>query len=76
MFRPLVVVAAPRGLQRARLILRDGMSDREADARLDAQAPIEAKIAAADVVIWNDSDLQTLEARVLDALTNLRKHAA
>lgn len=75
-FRPLVVVAAPRNLQRVRLILRDGASEAEADARLDAQAPVEAKIAAADVVIWNDSDLSTLDGRTLAALADVRRRVA
>ena len=72
-FRPLVVVAAPRALQKARLRARDGLSAEEADARLDAQAPLEAKVAAADVVIWNDADLPTLEARAKDALAEVRR---
>ena len=75
-FRPLVVVAAPRALQRARLIARDGLSEREADARLDAQAPVEAKIAAADAVIWNDADLEALTARAREALVEVRRRVA
>lgn len=72
-FRPLVVVAAPRALQKARLLLRDGLSEAEAAARLDAQAPVEAKIAAADVVIDNDADLATLERRAREALAEVRR---
>lgn len=71
-FRPLVVVAAAPALQRARLIARDGLTEGEADARLAAQAPVETKLAAADVVIWNDADLQTLEARARSALAQVR----
>lgn len=76
MFRPLVVVAAPRELQKRRLMARDGMSEPEADARLDAQAPVEAKIAAADVVIWNDADLVTLETRAKEAFSEVRRRIA
>lgn len=75
-FRPLVVVAAPRGLQRARLVARDGLSPPEADARLDAQAPVEAKLAAADVRIWNDADLEALRARARAALEEVRRRVA
>jgi dephospho-CoA kinase len=75
-FRPLVVVASPVALQRERLILRDGLSPAEADARLAAQAPVEAKIAAADVVIHNDSDLPTLTTRALEALNEVRRRIA
>lgn len=72
-FRPLVVVAAPRAMQHARLVARDGLTPAEADARLDAQAPIEAKVKAADLVIWNDADLATLRARAVDALDDVRR---
>lgn len=75
-FRPLVVVASPAALQRERLILRDGLSAVEADARLAAQAPVEAKIAAADVVIDNDRDLETLAARAREALVEVRRRVA
>jgi len=72
-FRPLVVVAASRDLQRARLVARDQISEAEADARLDAQAPVETKIAAADLVIHNDADLATLQARASEALAEVRR---
>ncbi len=75
-FRPLVVVAAPRAMQHARLVARDGLSAAEADARLDAQAPVEAKLKAADVVIWNDTDLATLRARAVAALEEVRRRLA
>ena len=73
MFRPLVVVAAPRALQHARLMARDGLTVDEANARLDAQAPLEAKIAAADVVVWNDADVTTLETRAREALARVKQ---
>lgn len=72
-FRPLIVVAAPVALQRERLIQRDGLTATEADARLAAQAPVEAKVAAADIVIHNDSDLATLTARAREALAEVRR---
>ena len=75
-FRPLVVVAAPRLLQRARLVARDGLSEREADARLDSQAPLDEKLAAADVVIWNDADLDTLRERARSALGEVKQKIA
>lgn len=75
-FRPLVVVAAPPELQKARLVARDGMSPKDAEARLAAQAPLEAKLAAADVVIWNDADLETLKERARDALRAVKERIA
>ena len=70
-FRPLVVVAAPRELQRRRIQERDGLSEREADARIDAQLPLAEKVAVADYVIDNTGSLDELVAaadRVLDAI--------
>jgi dephospho-CoA kinase len=72
MLQALVVVAAPRELQRARIVARDGLSAADADARIDAQLPLERKVAVADHVIWNDADLETLRQRTLavhEALT-------
>lgn len=73
MFRPLVVVAAPPALQRERLQARDGLTEAEAEARLASQAPVEAKIAAADIVIHNDGTLETLNERALSALAEVRR---
>ena len=70
-FRPLVVVAAPRELQRRRIQERDGLSESEADARIGAQLPLQDKIAVADYVIDNTGSLDDLVAaadRVLDAI--------
>ena len=70
-FRPLVVVAAPRALQRRRIQERDGLSESEADARIGAQLPLEDKIAVADHVIDNTGSLDDVVAaadRVLDAI--------
>jgi dephospho-CoA kinase len=76
MFRPLVVVAAPLAVQRARLQSRDGLSASEADARLAAQAPVEAKIAAGDIVIHNDDTLETLNERALSALADVKRRVS
>jgi len=76
MFRPLVVVASTPALQRERLQARDRITPAEADARLAAQAPVEAKIAAADVVIHNDGTLETLNERALLALEEVKRRVA
>lgn len=62
-FRPLVVVAAPEGVQVARAAARDAAGEDEVRARIRAQMPLEAKIAVADHVIRNDGSLADLEAR-------------
>jgi len=60
----LVVVACTPETQLARVMSRDGLDEDAAKARLAAQMPLADKLAAATWVIWNDSDLETLEARV------------
>jgi dephospho-CoA kinase len=75
-FRPVVVVAAPHELQRARIVARDGLSEAEADARIASQLPLEDKIAVADFVIHNVGGVDELRAeadRVLDAI--VARHA-
>jgi dephospho-CoA kinase len=66
MFQALVVVAAKRETQLARIAARDGLSEADAEARLDAQLPLQAKVDVADHVIWNDGDLPALELAVRD----------
>jgi dephospho-CoA kinase len=70
---PLVlVVAAPVALQLQRLAVRDpDLSERDARARIDAQMPLEEKVAKADIVIRNDADLASLEERVEIALVEI-----
>jgi dephospho-CoA kinase len=70
----VVVVFAPREVQRARVVRRDGLSPAEADARLAAQLPIDEKAARADVVVDNsdEGDLTEKAARlVADLRTGL-----
>lgn len=70
---PLVlVVAAPVDLQMARIASRDvDLSEEDARARIAAQMPLEDKVQRADVVIYNDGDLSTLERRVDQALARI-----
>ncbi len=67
-FRPLVVVAAPESVQVARAAVRDGADAEAVRARIRAQMPLAAKVAAADFVIQNDGSLADLEARTDEAL--------
>lgn len=62
----LVVVATAPATQLARVVVRDGMSEDAAKARLAAQMPLEAKVAVADYVIHNDAGLAELKAQVAD----------
>jgi len=70
-----VVVYAPRTLQLARAMARDGLDEAAVRARLDAQMDIETKRQMADYVIRNDGDLAQLRReyeRVRDALRKER----
>jgi dephospho-CoA kinase len=49
----LIVVSLPAALQLERLQARDGLGPEEARARLDAQFPLDDKVAVADFVIDN-----------------------
>ena len=63
-FDEIVVVDADPGVQRARLMARNGLSAAEADARIAAQASREHRLAAASAVIDNSGALGELEPQV------------
>ncbi|MCE9575972.1 MAG: dephospho-CoA kinase [Deltaproteobacteria bacterium] len=63
----VIVVSAPREVQRARLMARDGLDAVAADARLEAQLPLEQKLAVATWVIDNSGTPEATVAQV-DAL--------
>ncbi len=60
----VLVVDVPESVQLARLQLRDGVTRSDAEATLAAQASREERLAIADDVIENTSDLETLHRRV------------
>jgi dephospho-CoA kinase len=60
----LIVVACSRSLQLARLRHRDGLTEKEALARMDSQMPIEEKIKLADYVIDTSGTLKHTEEQV------------
>jgi dephospho-CoA kinase len=68
----VVVVYAPPGLQKARLVARDGVPESEAEARLAAQMPIEEKARRADVLVDNEGDVAALGAKAAQVLAALR----
>lgn len=69
----VVVVWAPRELQRARALARGGLAPEEADARLAAQLPLDEKARRADFVVANDGPPEALEAKAARLLDDLRK---
>jgi dephospho-CoA kinase len=60
----VVLVAIPRELQRARLMLRDGLSAEAAAARLASQLPLEEKRKHATWVVDNSGSLEETRAQV------------
>ena len=60
----VIVVMADREVRLGRLTGLRGMSEAEAVARIDAQTDDEHRRAAADVLLDNDGDLDSLHARV------------
>jgi len=63
-FDRVIVTACARAEQLRRLVARDGLTESEARARLDAQWPIEEKAARADHVIRTDGTISDTDAQV------------
>lgn len=63
-FDQVVVVDVEPDVQLSRIMLRDGLSEPDALARLRAQASREARLAAADVVLRNNGKPEDLAAAV------------
>jgi dephospho-CoA kinase len=61
--RPLVVVAAPEGLQVERIMARDGATAEQARARIAAQLPLADKVKVADFVVENTGSLADAQKR-------------
>ena len=70
-FDASVCVACSPRLQKHRLLSR-GWSPAGAQQRIDAQMPIERKMALATFVVWNDGTQQTLAAQ-LERILGLRR---
>lgn len=74
-FDVVVTVEAPEAVRRARAVAR-GLSEAQAQERLDAQGASDLRRAAADVVVDNAAGLDDLERRVEELFTELRRRAA
>jgi len=69
----IVVVACSDDLQLKRLMLRDGLSEAEARARICAQWPLERKMAQADFVIRNEGSLAEVWAEASQVFEQLQQ---
>lgn len=72
----VVLVLAPREAQIERLVARDRLSRAEAEARLAAQWPLEAKRPYADYEIDNGGSLESTRRQVAAMVEALRRRAA
>lgn len=70
-FDKIVVVSAPAGIQRERVLQRLGMSEEKLDSILRRQIPDEEKRRRADFVVDAGGDLSTTERQVRDILACL-----
>ncbi|TVY06926.1 dephospho-CoA kinase [Paenibacillus cremeus] len=64
MVSQVMVVYVPRSVQLERLMIRDGITEEQAEKRLQSQLPIEDKRAMADMIIDNSGTLQDTERQV------------
>lgn len=71
----VVVVAASPATQFDRMVRLRGLTPVEAQARIDAQAPLADKLLVADYVIDNDGDLADLDGQVQRVWAALRARA-
>ncbi|KAF9975217.1 hypothetical protein BGZ73_001199 [Actinomortierella ambigua] len=68
----IIVVYCPPEVQLARIQSRDGLSAADAQARINAQRPLIEKVEYADHVIYNTSDLTTLQQQTEALLRQLQ----
>ncbi|WP_459940342.1 dephospho-CoA kinase [Deferrisoma palaeochoriense] len=73
-FDLVVVVYVPPELQLRRLMLRDGLAEKEAGQRLAAQMSIDEKARRADVVLDNRGPPERLEEAVTALVRRIRAH--
>lgn len=74
-FDVLVVISTPVETQVERLLHDRGMAEEQVLARIAAQAPLEEKAAAADVIVDNDGTLEELEGQVDRLWAGLQERA-
>ncbi|MFI3169068.1 MAG: dephospho-CoA kinase [Faecalibacterium sp.] len=70
-----VVVTAPFDVSVARIVARDGITQKMAQRRLNAQIPEELLCARADYIIENDGDTAALVQQIENTIINLWRDA-
>ena len=74
-FDCVIVTACDPAEQIRRIIARDGLTEAEARVRLDAQWPIQEKVARADYVIRTDGSHADTEGQVRTVFEALKAQA-
>lgn len=67
----VVVVAAPEEVRIRRIVHRNGVSEKEARARIDAQIPQDEQLKYADFVLVNDASVEVFRNRIDEVFRNL-----
>jgi dephospho-CoA kinase len=75
-FDAIIVVTVSEDQQRARMKLRDQLSDEEIHHRLGAQIPLAHKVAKATWVLENDGSFQDLEKATLALIQKIQSGIA
>ena len=75
-FKKVVLITADRETCLKRIQTRDGLSNTQAENRLDSQLPLEEKLKGADLVLENTGTLEELEKLVKELYDNLQRPAA
>ncbi len=71
----VIVVYVPETVQLERLMLRDGIGEAAATARIRSQMPIEEKRKRATIVIDNSNDMKETRRTALAVFNQLKKRA-
>ena len=71
-----ILIRCSRAVQLRRLQSRDGLGVEEAQARINAQMPLESKVELATVVIDNDADgVEILQRRMEEVASSLQRRS-
>lgn len=72
----IIVVYVPQGIQRQRLMQRNGFDNEQAEARIRSQMPLEQKVRKATLVIDNGGSLEETEKQTLAIYRKLAERAS
>jgi dephospho-CoA kinase len=71
-FDIVILAYVPREIQIERLMARDKISRRQAEATLTMQLPIEAKKERSHIIIDNSGDIQSTRSQVMEVMDRLQ----